>query len=173
MTNSLFYPDFSRFFIRIQPWHRKFSVGIWIQIKKHYEIRIKKRICHVNGEITRKLVFLDPDKKAKLTWWWRHLSQAFPDKKVTPPVYIFCQLIMNALSASRFHNESTHHWQVHQESAIFFLNSLRIHDLSHKMNINRLFDFSSGACGFIWYANFTLAKIKCLFFRFEQLFGWT
>ena len=103
---SLFYPDpeklvfwlflhsrdkfvflswFFRFFIRFSPRHRKFSVRIRIRIKKHYEIRIKKRICHVSGEITRKPVFLNPDKKVKLTSWWRHLSQAFPDKKVTLP----------------------------------------------------------------------------------------
>ena len=30
---------------------------------------------------------LDTDQTAKLTLWWRHLSQAFSDKSVTPPYY--------------------------------------------------------------------------------------
>ena len=49
--------------------------------EKSRKIRTKKRICHVKEQISTKLVFLDPDEKAKLTPC--HLTQAFPDKAVT------------------------------------------------------------------------------------------
>ena len=66
---AFFYPDFIMLFYPDSDSNRKFSVP-WLKAdKKAGKIRIKKRVCHVNGEITRKLVFLDPDKKAKLTSW--------------------------------------------------------------------------------------------------------
>ena len=59
------------------------------------KIRIKKPICHVHEEKTKQSVFPDPDEKAtKLHPWWRHLSQAFPNKKIFPVINIYNSMIL-------------------------------------------------------------------------------